>query len=303
MRSAFVSCPRQWYNGYLLSLRKSSSSVHLHFGGAIAHGLEAARKAFWVLGRGEVQSVAAGLHALIQFWGDFELTPEQKTSLSTKFKDLSGCLDALYSYFEYFPLSSDQITPLAVNDTYLIEKSFALPIPGTQHPVTGQPIVYAGRFDMIGEHDGAIFIVDEKTTRSLGASWQSNWPLRGQLTGYTWGARAFGINPDGVIIRGIACMANSIAFQQLILHRPPWLVERWLAQLARDINRASAMWQHAATLGDQPHDAFDQAFDSACSSYGGCGFLGLCDTPDPRNWYENFMVNKWDPLQRAGDIP
>lgn len=304
MRSAFVSCPRQWYYGYLLSLRKAASSVHLHFGGALAHGLEAARKAFWVHGKDEVHAVAAGLQALITFWGDFELTNEQKLSISTKFKDLSACLDALYSYFEYFPLGSDQITPLQINGTYLIEKSFALPVPGTIHPITQQPIVYAGRFDMIGEHDGAIFIVDEKTSRSLGQAWQSNWPLRGQLTGYTWGARAFGINPDGVIIRGVASMAAGVQFQQLILHRPPWLVDRWLAQLRKDINRAAGMWQEATYYRqDAPHEPFDQAFDSACSSFGGCGYLSLCDSPDPRNWYESFMVNKWDPLQRAGDIP
>jgi PD-(D/E)XK nuclease superfamily len=301
MRSAFVSCARQWYYGYLLGLRKSAVSIHLHAGGAIAHGLEAARKAFYVQHRSAAQAVAVGLNALILFWGDFALSDEMLKSRAGV-KDLPGCIDALYSYFEEFPLGQDQIEPLFVGGEALIEKSFALPVPGTAHPITGQPIVYAGRFDMVGEHGGAIYIVDEKTTLSLGSSWQSNWPLRGQLTGYVWGARSFGIDPIGVVIRGIGFLKQSIQFQQVILTRPEWLIDRWLAQLARDINRAAAMWA-GGILTPDPEAAFDQAFDSACSGFGGCGYLGLCDVKDPKPWYENYMISHWDPLQRAGDIP
>jgi hypothetical protein len=303
MRAAWVACPRQWYYGYLLGLRKSAISIHLHFGGAIAHGLEAARKAYWIAGHDVATSVATGLKALIEFWGDFELTDELRRSRAGV-KDLSGCIDALFSYFEEFPLGQDQVEPLFVNGEALIEKSFALEVPGTSHPQTGEPVIYAGRFDMVAKHAGgpSLYIVDEKTTLSLGTSWAANWPLRGQLTGYVWGARAFGIDPAGVIVRGLGILKQSIQFQQLILTRPPWLVDRWLSQLARDINRAATQWT-AAHNTESPEGAFDQVFDSACSSYGGCGYLGLCDVEDPQPWYESYAVSRWDPLQRAGDIP
>lgn len=304
MRSAFVACPRQWYYGYLLALRKAGLSVHLHFGGAVAHGLEAARKSFYGKGKTEVQAVADGLKALIQFWGDFELTDELQRSRS-KVKDLSGCIDALYSYFENYPLSDDVLIPLAVGGELLIEKSFALPVPDTKHPVTGEPIIYAGRFDMLAQHrDGAsLYVVDEKTALSLGDSWQSNWPLRGQLTGYVWGARQYGLEPDAVVVRGIGILMGSITHAQAVLTRPQWQVDQWLRQLARDINRAATLWQEGVGYTETPHVAFDQAFDSACSAFNGCGYRDLCNAQSPVPWYDNFTVSRWDPLQRVGDIP
>jgi hypothetical protein len=303
MRSAWVACPRQWYYGYLLGLRKSAFSIHLHFGGAFAHGLEATRKAFYVAGMDEVNAVNQGFHAVIRFWGDFELTDEIRRTRAG-IKDLSACLDALLSYFETYPLSDDQVVPLVINGEAIIEKSFALPIPGTTHPTTGQPIVYAGRCDMVAQHRGgsSLFIVDEKTASQLGSSWLANWPLRGQLSGYVWGMRSYGIEPDGCVIRGVGILKQDITHMQSILTRPPWQIDQWLEQLRRDVTRAGDMWTMAAGLNN-PHIAFDQAFDSACSSYGGCGYLDLCNSPSPIPWYENFEIRHWDPLQREGDIP
>lgn len=301
MRSAFVACPRQWFFGTLLSLRKSSTSIHLHFGGAIARGLEVTRKAFWQDGLTEVQSVAAGLHAVITAWGDWE-PPEEILNSRASVKTLDAALDALYSYFENFPLSSDQLSPLIIDGEPMVEKTFALPVPDTKHPVTGQPIIYAGRFDMLASFNDAIFVVDEKTTMALGATWRSNWPLRGQLTGYCWGGRSFGLNVTGCVIRGIGVLKGSIQFEQAILTRPDWLVDNWLAQLAKDINRATDMWLEARDrFAAEPYKAFDQAFDQACSAYGGCGFTGLCESEHPENWYDSFQVVRWDPLRREVD--
>ena len=303
MRSSLVACPRQFYFSHLLGLRKAASSVHLHFGGAIAHGLEVTRKAFWADRLDEVHAVAAGLTALIQFWGDFELTDEMLRSRAGV-KSLDAAMDALYSYFEQFPLNDDQISPVMIDDEPLIEKSFALPIPGTAHPVTGAPVLYAGRCDMIGRHGDAVFIVDEKTTTSLGATWRSNWPLRGQLTGYCWGGRSYGLDVAGVIVRGIGVLQGSIRFEQAVLTRPQWLVDQWLGQLSRDVNRAITAWTLARDHhADAPHLAFDQAFDAQCSSYGGCGFVPLCESPDPTRWYSDYTISHWNPLLRSGDVP
>lgn len=301
MRSAFVACPRQWFHGYLQGLRKSTSSVHLHFGGAVATGLEVTRKAFWGDRLDEIHAVAAGCHALIRAWGDYEL-PDNIAASRAGVKTLEAALDALYSYFTNWPLSDDQLTPLLIDGEPLVEKSFALPVPGTHHPVTGEPIIYAGRFDMLAHYNDAVFVVDEKTSGQLGEMWRSNWPLRGQITGYTWGARSFGLPIAGAVIRGIGVLKGSITFEQVVLTRPDWLIDRWLAQLARDINRAAAMWEEASRLPSSPHTAFDQAFDSACSSFGGCAFVPLCESENPDRWYSDYSVVHWNPLQRAGDL-
>lgn len=303
MRSAWSACPTQWYYGYLLSLRKAAVSVHLHFGGAIARGLEITRRAYWQDGLDEINSVSAGLKALIEFWGDFEL-PGEIAESRAGVKTLEACMDAFISYWEEFPLGSDQIEPLMIDGEPMVEKSFALPVPDTAHPVTGEPILYAGRFDLLARLNHAIFVVDEKTAGSLGSMWRSNWRLRGQLTGYCWGGRSFGLDIAGCIVRGLGILKGSITFEQAILTRPQWMVDDWLRQLSRDINRAASMWRSARDLfADAPHRAFDRALDSACSAYGGCGFASLCEAESPVPWYSEYIVRRWDPLNRDGDIP
>jgi PD-(D/E)XK nuclease superfamily len=304
MRSAFVSCAQQWYLGQLLGLRKATGSIHLMFGGAIARGLEVTRIGYWQDGLDEIHAVAAGLEALIHHWGDYEPPPDLGTSRASV-KTLDAALDALYSYFEQFPLGSDQITPVIIDGEPVVEKSFALPIPGTRHPVTGDPIIYAGRFDLLGKFNDAVFVVDEKTSGSLGQMWLSNWPLRSQITGYVWGAQTYGFPVAGAIIRGLGILKQSIQFQQVVLTRPQWLIDRWLTQLARDINRAAEMWRHAqfdSAPAYLAHMHFDRAYDSACSAYGGCSFVELCEAEDPVPWMDGYTVVHWDPLQRKEDV-
>jgi hypothetical protein len=299
MRSAFVACPQQFYLGQLLGLRKATGSIHLVFGGAIARGLEVTRLAYWQDGLDEVNAVSEGLKAVIDFWGDYEPPPDLGTSRAAV-KTLDACLDALYSYFEQFPLGSDQISPVMIDGEPIVEKSFALPIPGTAHPTTGEPIVYAGRFDLLARFNDAVFVVDEKTSGSLGSMWLSNWPLNSQVSGYIWGARTYGFPVAGAIIRGLGILKQSIQFQQVVLTRPDWLINRWLAQLARDINRAAEMWKAAHAL-DDIHMAFDRALGSSCSAYGGCPFVSLCETENPVPFYDEFTVVHWDPLKREYD--
>jgi hypothetical protein len=179
-----------------------------------------------------------------------------------------------------------------------VEMSFALPIPARRHPVTAEPLLYAGRFDMLGVYRNSVYIVDEKTTLALGPTWRSQWTLRGQLSGYCFGARSFGVEAAGCIIRGIGILQQDIRFEEAIVTRPPWHVDRWLAQLCRDVDRMLAAWERQQKYPDAPHEAWDQAFDSACSAYGGCGYVDLCDTPEPERWYDDFEIKPWHPLER-----
>jgi len=48
-------------------------------------------------------------------------------------------------------------------------------------------------------------------------------------------------------------------------------------------------------------------YDHACSNFGGCEFMDLCDTEDPKPWLERSHVRKhWDPITRKEtllDVP
>ena len=48
MMSCFRSCPRKFYNEFILGLRPSGLSVDLHAGGAFAHALEVVRSEVFV---------------------------------------------------------------------------------------------------------------------------------------------------------------------------------------------------------------------------------------------------------------
>lgn len=301
MRSDFVSCPRRFFYSHIKNLKIPSKSLDLHFGGCFAKGIEVTRKAFYgndapstsdlslkrMEGGGtisnEIAAIALGAIAIIREWGDFE-TPEDAT------KNLISCLDAFLSYFIQYPLGSDSIRPFSSPNGPLVECSFALPIPGTKHPQTGNPIIYAGRFDMIGVFNDANFVVDEKTTKALGPTWGNQWKLRAQFTGYVWGAQEYGIPIQGVIIRGIAILKKDITFAEAIETRSKWEIERWLTQLQRDVKRMIASYRK---------HYWDFNLDASCSAYFGCPYLQLCDSQFPERWESNYEIRKWNPLKRS----
>lgn len=301
IRSAFVACPRQFFWGYLNHLRKSGLSVHLHFGGCFAKGLEVTRKSFYAAGESASSALIRGCNAIVEQWGEAEF-PDVPPRSPAANKTLPSCIDALASYFEEWPLAEDRLQPYRFNGVPAVEMSFAVPIVGTAHPVTGDPLIYAGRFDMLGywEDADSVFICDEKTSSNLGNAWINNWKMRGQLTGYVFGARQYGLNAAGCIVRGIGILKSEITFTQVIETRPEWQVQQWLSTLRYDLNRAAAMWAQAAEL-ETPRNAFPQALDSACSSYGGCPFLDLCDSEHPERWIGEYDTLQWDPLRRVGE--
>ena len=142
--AAFRSCPQKAFRTYFQHFKPLGESVHLVAGKAFAEGIEYARRAFYEQKLSPEDSVAAGLSALIQSYGDFECPPESA-------KSLERTAGALEFYFESYPLGVDAAIPLQFPDGRSgIEFSFAQPLP-IPHPITGDPILYTGRADMIAE--------------------------------------------------------------------------------------------------------------------------------------------------------
>ena len=162
--STFRACPRKFLWQYIEHWKSRHPSVHLIAGGAFASGIEAARNAFYVQGLSAEDSEAIGLQALLTHYGDF--TDETGSAKSPE--RMAGALEF---YFSQYPLGADGANPITLaSGRRGIEFSFAEPL-GIAHPVTGDPILYTGRSDMIAERAGGIYVYDEKTTSSLGASW------------------------------------------------------------------------------------------------------------------------------------
>lgn len=285
--AAFRSCPQKAYLEFILHYKPREPSVHLHAGAAFARGLEVARTAFYVEGRDPESSIAAGLQALIQHYGDFECPPESGKSLER----MAGALEY---YFTRYPLGFDKATPIELpGGKRGIEFSFLEPI-DAMHPETQEPLLYSGRFDMLVNYENMKLGLDDKTASQLGASWPRQWDLRSQFTSYTWGAARAGIKLDGFLVRGVSILKTRYDTLEAITYRPAWQLERWYEQLLRDVNRMITCW----TV-----DTYDFNLDHACTEYGGCPFKSVCQMQRPEILLkQQFERRKWDPVQRTETI-
>lgn len=283
MLAAFASCPQKMFRTYVEHWKPKSESVHLVAGGAFAKGIEVARKAFYEQGLGKEESEALGLAALIAAYGDFECPADSA-------KSLERTAGALEFYYTSYPFGECGLTPIKFPDgRWAIEFSFAEPL-DILHPVTGDPILYTGRLDCIGDFAGGIYGVDEKTASSLGASWSKQWEMRSQFTGYQWAANRAGVNMQGSLVRGVSILKTRYDTQQAITYRSPYEVERWYKQTIRNIARAIEMWKEGY---------WDYDLNGACAEYGGCNMVSICKSAEPEQWLPMYFDRRvWDPLAR-----
>lgn len=283
MLASFHACPQKFFRQYVQHWKPTSTSVHLVAGGAFASGIEAARRAFYEHHLPSEDAVAAGLMALIKHYGDFECPRDSA-------KSLDRMIGALEFYFDRYPLGGDGAVPVQFPDGKLgIEFSFAEPLP-IAHPVSGDPILYTGRSDMIAERMGSIYVYDEKTTSSLGLSWARQWEMRAQFTGYIWAASKQGLKVSGAAVRGVSILKTKYDTLEVLTYRSKHEVRMWLNQTIRDIQRMIQCWEAGY---------WDYNLDGACTDYGGCSLVPVCKHSDPESQLPiMFKQVVWDPLAR-----
>jgi hypothetical protein len=307
MRSDWKACPHRFFRRHIQGLASPGKSIHLHFGGCMARGLEIARRTFHS-GKSPDAALFAGIEAAIAMWGDFDIPPD--ASRTAKLKTLDACILALAEYFKKWPLDDDEFTIHHHNNEPCIEFSGAWPIPGSRHPETGEPILYAGRFDAILNARSSVWGLDDKTTSSDPSSkgFSDQWRLRGQFTGYCWLAQCFGVRLTDFLIRGTQILTSEIRCGQIHVSRPDWMIDQWLWQLQADVTEMCR--QYLAALIDPLHPylgmgeahPFPQAFDHACHDFASpCSFADLCSSQHPERWTDEFTIARWNPLVRAED--
>lgn len=284
MIASFRSCPQKFFREYMEHWKPNVPSVHLHAGGAYAKGLETAREAFYQDGKTAEEAMAEGLRALLTFYGSFECPPDSAKSAER----MAGAFEY---YFTQYPLGADEAIPITLSSGKRgIEFSFAEPTDAT-HPVSGDPLLYVGRMDMICDYAGGVFGLDDKTTSSLGSSWSKQWDMRSQFTGYCWGAGRAGIPLQGFLVRGVSILKTKYDTQQALTYRPQWMIDRWYDQLMKDVERMKVMWANRE---------WDYDLDHACTEYSGCVFRQPCLSLDPQPWLESSFIRRvWNPLTRV----
>lgn len=304
MMSCFRSCPRKFYNEFVLGLRPPGISIDLHAGGCFATALEVVRKEIHMNGRSLSEALLRANAAFEIQWGDFVIPESKKTN-----KTPDRVWAAVEDYFRIYPPLTDHIQPYMVNGKPTFEFTFAIPLepacmvlpsdPVTNahnfklgyfplHPVTGEPFLYVGRFDQLGEYLGRPIVEDDKTAgTSAGFGWAEKWDLRSQFIGYTWACQQMGIDVEDVCVRGVGILMTKIDHAEVIKPYSNHLRDLWLEQLRRDLWRLVSMWNEVY---------FDYNFGDACSAFSNCMFTQPCQSPDPEPWLKTFVVRRWNPV-------
>lgn len=288
MLTTFRSCRMKFYYNFIRHLRPPGKSIHLVAGGAFAAGVDAARRVAYTTPNCDYSTMLeAAAQAFLAEWGDY-IAPEGHA------KSLHNTFYALERYLHEHPPLTDSIQPVTKSDnTPAVEFSFAIPL-DIKHPATGDPIVFCGRFDMLGMWNDLFTIVDEKTTSALGPTWLDQWKLRGQFLGYCWACQQLGYPVRQVAIRGIGILKTDIKFLTALELYPQYLIDRWVVEAHRTIEEMIHCFQN---------NYWTHNFGDACSSYGGCTYKELCIAADPEQWVSNFEVRVWNPVLREELVP
>lgn len=285
MRNDHASCEKKFEYARIYGLQSKGGSVHLIAGGAFALGCEVIRRKFYTDGLDEMDAIVEGVLAAWTLYGDFDHGDRYAH------KSAERVAYALVEYFTEYPLATDKIQPYFQADgTPAIEFEFSFPLE-TKHPGTGNPLLYGGRFDMVGVYMSSLWVVDEKTATRLGPQWLKSFTLRGQLLGYTFAARSFGLQVNGFIIRGISFLKDYYGHAEVIEVVPEYRLLQWREQLEVDAAKMVDAWNRGR---------HSWAFGEACNAYGGCPYRNLCDKENWKDWWTQYYdIEYWNPLERT----
>lgn len=278
MLTTFRSCKQKFFFEYVERLRPKKASIHLHAGGAFAAGVEAWREAHYIGGATSEEAQLAGIKAFIEFWKDVE--PDDEWEVKT----FPNMLRAISSYMDTYPLEKDHVQPLRPGS---FEYSFAIPT-RTLHP-SGVPFIFAGRIDLLGQWNGWPVVLDEKTTKSLGAAFANKWKMRGQFLGYLWAVRQIGIRATRAIVRGTGILKTEITHMEVPVSFPEHMIDVWADEMEN-------------TLGEMVHywgeNRWPRDLAEACYSYSPCPYILPCSAKRPEIWYPEYAENTWNPVLR-----
>jgi hypothetical protein len=294
LRETFNSCHKKSHYETILGIAPAGQNVHLEFGGAYASALETFRVAYYGEEYAHLtqreryeEAVADGLIALMVKWDDY--TPEEGTT-----KNFDRLVGAYIEYLVSYPPETDHAKPSMFEGKPRVEFSFVFTIPDCYHPETGDPMLFAGRADMMVDFTGGLFIFDDKTCGQMGATWAKQWDLRSQFTAYVAGARMADYNVLGAIVRGMCILKTMFKTREALVYRPDWMVERWKKRLTWDTQRMIEMYNNDywPNTGEE---------SGACSNYGGCPFKLLCMSANEQQFLKtHYKEYRWDPMAREG---
>lgn len=296
MIGTFSSCPQKFFQEFIIKKVPIGKSIHLHAGGCIASAMEDIRNMYYGDHYPLDLALEKAFQSYVTNWGTFE-APERE------YKDFVNCWAVVEAYFREYPLDKDYFQPyMKADGKPAVEFKFAIPTP-VLHPQTGDPILYSGRIDMLAlpeDTPGQLWAVDEKTTKSMGAQWPKQWPMRGQFMGYIKACRESGFNVVGALVRGMCIQQTQFQFQEVPLQISDVVLDRWWNATMTKLQKMVAMYRIIQPMDsmEEIHNVWTRSFGDACTSYGSCQFVELCTHPYPWSIYRDWETRVWNPLAK-----
>lgn len=282
------------YSGALKRMNARSRSP-LAFGGAVHAGLES-------YFRGEAE------------WRDRALADAAMTeldSLGDPRRNTSKLLDLLESYtLEYSRNPSMQFDILTIDGKPAVEKSFVVPLgqvllEGTQLKTfvpSAVQVNWSGKLDILAKYEGALAMVDHKTTSVMGEKFVDDKIRSTQMLGYTYAARFLsrelfgGIPVFGARINALASRSAGYEFKIFDIPYPDWKVSEWqqetLAAIKALIVQLDLFLSNGLAVPTREH---------CVTKYGKCSYFDVCDAaPQMRDRIifddDYFFKSDWSPL-------
>ena len=306
---AFKTCPRLYQYLYLDGWQAKGESVHLRFGREYHTALEqydASRNN----GVEHEDAIHDVIHDLILRTIDYQPNPDTKAG---RYKSRLNLIGLVVDYLDHFGNNDPAKTVILTNGKPATELSFRFELPWSPQSLipdtndsgemelienrNSKPYLLCGHLDRIVELNGAVMVMDRKTTTmTLGDYYFNQWEPNNQMTLYTLAGKVvLGSPVKGVIIDAAQIkLTEPNLFIRGFTYRTPDQIEEWLEDLRLTLSVAESY----ATADYFPMN------DTACDKFGGCQFRDICSkSPQVRETFlkSDFVQlpedERWNPLK------
>jgi hypothetical protein len=252
-----MRCPRLYRLKILEGWRSKAFGAATSWGRAVHYSVEVFDTHVFA-GASREDALDAALVALVKEYGE-ELSESDDTArnLESAIRATVWRADAFYD--------NQLKTATMPDDKPALEVEFEVPIPG----LDGHR--FRGRIDRIGEMDGALYLIDLKTTKSqLTRRFFNYYFPNNQIMAYLWVARKILELPiAGFIIDAVQTGVNFTRFGRHLVSVTPAQINEWERSMITAIQ---------STIAYDEGEHYPVNFAS-CGNMGGCMFIDVCSVP------------------------
>lgn len=159
----YSACNYKWFLRRCAKFTKYAYNNDLEAGSEFAKACEITRNAYYKQGLPELDAIELGKKNILESFGATYAEATYQDDLKTPEK----LVEVFDKMFTENLMSESTITPFEMADGNLsVEQDFSVELPFI-HPETGKPIILKCLLDMLGTKQNTVYVVDEKTCKSV----------------------------------------------------------------------------------------------------------------------------------------